>query len=308
LRVSVHATDPDLRRELLANRKAPPILDQLDELAAAGIQVHAQVVLMPGRNDGPMLERTVSDLAERYPAVQSVAVVPVGLTAHSRATKTRPLTSEEAGAAIDFIHTRQRAYRRGIGTGFVYPSDEMYLLARRPFPRPSAYDGYPMLQNGVGLVPLFRDEWRRASRRKPTAIEPPLAVCWATGALMAPFLQELAADLDSVAGLRVEVAAVQNSVFGGEVTVAGLVPGEDVIAALAGRQVDRVILPRSMFDAEARWAIDGVTPQQIADRVGIPLTIGASPRDLFVQTVTREGRGFAIVEPRPEGQTTCAAS
>jgi putative radical SAM enzyme (TIGR03279 family) len=308
LRVSVHATDPELRRDLLANPKAPPILEQLDELGTHGIEVHAQVVLMPGRNDGAVLERTIADLADRYPGVQSVAVVPVGLTAHSRARRTRPLTADEANAAIDLVQSRQRVYRRRLGTGFVYGSDEMYLLAGRPFPRPGAYDDYPQLQNGVGLVPLFREEWRRAIRRKPTAVDPPLSICWATGDLMAPYLGELAEDLSSVSGLRVEVAAVHNTLFGGKVTVAGLVPGADIVASLAGRNVNRVILPRSMFDAEARWTIDGWTPQEIADRIGTPISIGAGARDLFTQTVHRQSRGFDVIAPRLEGLTTCAAS
>ena len=94
---------------------------------------------------------------------------------------TRPLTGHEAGAAIDFIETRQREFRRTLGSGFVYASDEMYLLARRPFPKPSAYDDYPMLQNGVGLVQLFRDGWKRATRRKPAAVDPAFSVAWATG-------------------------------------------------------------------------------------------------------------------------------
>ncbi len=308
LRVSVHATDPELRRDLLANPKALPILDQLDELGAHGIQVHAQVVLMPGRNDGAALERTISDLAARYPAVQSMAVVPVGLTAYSRARRTRSLTADDARAALDLIEARQRELRRKLGIGFVYASDEMYLLARRPFPRPSAYDEYPMLQNGVGLVQLFRDGWRRASRRKPAAVVPTFSVVWATGGLIAPFLAELAQDLAGISGLAVEVVPIQNSLFGGEVTVAGLVPGADVVASLGGRDVDRVILPRSMFDAGGRWTIDGWTPREIADQLGVPLTIGSGPKDLFVQTVTRQSRAFEVIEPRSEGISACAAS
>lgn len=308
LRVSVHATDPEIRRDLLGNPKAPPILDQLDELAAHGIEVHAQIVLIPDRNDGGVLEQTIAQLAERHPAVQSVAVVPVGLTVHSPATRVRALTAADATAALAQIETRQRAFRRRLGIGFVYASDELYLLAQRPFPRASAYDGYPQLQNGVGLVSRFRDGWRRAIRRKPAAVTPPMSVCWATGSLTEGLLTELADDLASVAGLQIEVAAIQNSLFGGEVTVAGLVPGRDVVASLAGRAVDRVILPRSMFDAQARWTIDGMTPQEIADRLGVPVTIGAGPQDLFTQSVMWQSRAFDVVEPRGRGVETCAAS
>src|SRR5437588_2128019 len=131
LRVSVHATDTDLRRRLLGNPKAPPILDQLDELGAHGIRVHAQIVLMPGLNDGPALDQTISDLVARYPTVESAAVVPVGLTRHSRVKAIRPLEPADAAAAIDTVERHQRTACLALGARFVYAGDELYLLAGR---------------------------------------------------------------------------------------------------------------------------------------------------------------------------------
>ena len=151
-----------MRRQLLGNRKAPPILEQLDELGPHGIRIHAQIVLMPGLNDGPALEQTIADLAARYPTVESAAVVPVGLTRHSRVQTIRPLEAEDAAAAIDIVERHQRDSRRTRGTRFVYASDELYMLAGRTLPPPAAYEDYPQLQNGVGLVQLFREGWRRA--------------------------------------------------------------------------------------------------------------------------------------------------
>lgn len=287
LRVSVHATDLSLRRDLLANPRAPDILYQLDEMGKHGIEVHAQVVLMPGRNDGSVLEATIADLTARYPTVQSVAVVPVGFTVHSRPRATRPLGAADARGAIEIVERHQSACRKSLGCGFVYAADELYLLADRRLPGPRAYDGYPQLHNGVGLVQAFRADWRQATRRLPEAVPVPTSVAWATGALMAPILQECASKLSVVAGLRVEVIPVTNRLFGGQVTVAGLTPAADVLAALRGRCVDRVVLPRSMFDAVMLRTIDDLGVDDIARELGVDVCVAATPRDLVERTLGR---------------------
>ncbi|MBM2811158.1 MAG: hypothetical protein HW416_1917 [Chloroflexi bacterium] len=275
LRVSVHATDLQVRRDLLENPNAPPILDQIDELGAHGIRIHAQIVLMPGRNDGAILEQTIDDLIGRHPSVESAAVVPIGLTTHSHVSRSRALAPEDAAAAVTLVASR----------GFVYASDELYLLAGKALPSPRSYDDYPQLQNGVGLVQLFRAEWKRAARRIPQALGSPLTVCWVTGSLTAPLLKECAQDLGRVERLAIEVAPIQNSLFGGNVTVAGLVPANDVIASLKGGHWDRVILPRSMFDIDGQRTIDGTSPEQIAQAIGVPIAVASSPRELIDRTV-----------------------
>jgi putative radical SAM enzyme (TIGR03279 family) len=285
LRVSVHATDVALRRELLGNPAAPSILDQLDELGSHGIRVHAQIVLMPGRNDGPVLERTIADLVARHPTVESAAVVPVGLTAHSHAAHTRAVALEDAAAAIGLVAAAQRRCRRNLGAGVVYASDELYLLAGRPVPSARSYDGYLQLHNGVGLVRLFCDEWKRAARRLPPKVDPPRSVCWGTGALMAPVLRDLAANLEPVGGLTVDVVPIQNSLFGGQVTVAGLLPARDVVGALNGKRYDRMVLPRSMLDAPGQQTIDGWTVGRIAEALDMDVIIATGPRDLLERTL-----------------------
>jgi putative radical SAM enzyme (TIGR03279 family) len=285
LRVSVHATDPELRRRLLRNPRAPAILDQLDELAPHGIRIHAQIVLMPGLNDGPALERTLDDLSARYPTVESAAVVPVGLTRHSRAESIRAVTAEDAAVAIDLVERQQRRLRPRLGTRFVWPGDELYLLAGRPLPAPSAYEDYPQLQNGVGLVQLFRDGWRRAARRVPALVTKRSHVCWATGPLMRPILEELARDLATVQGLSVHVQPVENSLFGGQVSVAGLLPGEDVVRAVAAGAYDRVLLPRAMFDTEGQQTIDGWTTARLAEAVQAEVVVASTAADLIAETV-----------------------
>jgi putative radical SAM enzyme (TIGR03279 family) len=308
LRVSVHATDPDLRRDLLENTTAPPILPQLDELGRHGIRVHAQIVLMPGRNDGAALEQTISDLAERYPTVESAAVVPVGLTVHSRVTKTRPMTPGDAAAAVALVERRQREYRRALGSGFVYAGDELYLLADRRLPGPRSYDDYPQLQNGVGLVQLFNQAWRQAARRLPARVDLPMRVCWATAPLMASVLRNCAADLASIEGLRITVVAIENSLFGDQVSVAGLVSGRDVVATLRDQSCDRVVLPRTMFDTAGRQTIDGWTPQEIADALGVQVAVGGGPKDLIEATAQRVPNTVNLVYPNRGEAVPCAES
>ena len=306
LRVSVHATDPDLRRRLLGNPKAPSILDQIEELGAHGIRIHAQIVLMPGLNDGPALEQTLRELASRYPAVESAAVVPVGLTRHSRTRTIRAVQSPDAAAAIDTVEEMQRANRTRLGTRFAYAGDELYLLAGRSLPPASAYEDYPQLQNGVGLVQLFRDGWRRAVRRLPSAV-PKRTVCWVTGALMAPILDELADDLRRIEGVVVEVATVENSLFGGEVSVAGLVPGVDVVRALATRRYDRVVLSRAMFDTDGRQTIDGWTTPQMAEALGTAVVVASGPAELIGATLAPPLDVENAIQ-RDLGAALCAAS
>lgn len=297
LQVSVHATDTGLRRTLLRNTKAPPILPQLDELGAQGIRTHAQIVLMPGLNDGAALEQTIADLGARYPHVESAAVVPVGLTIHSPNTGIRPLTSADAAAAIDAVERYQRESRARHGVGFVHAADELYLLASRRLPSSKAYDDYPQFQNGVGLLQLFTQGWRRLLRRLPRQIDPPLAVCWATAPLMAPILQRCADDLAGIGGLAVTVVPIRSTMFGDRVSVAGLVSGLDVTASIQDVNCDRLVLPRSMFDTEGRRTIDGWGMQAIADALGVEVAVGASPQDLLRATTRPDGRGVDLVRP-----------
>jgi putative radical SAM enzyme (TIGR03279 family) len=263
LRLSVHATDLAVRRKLLANPRAPDILEQLDRLGAAGIEFHAQIVLVPGTNDGEVLTQTLSDLAARYPVVRSVAVVPVGMTRHSHTEGLRTLTATDAARALDECVRWQRRLRGRLGMRFVYPSDEMYLLAGRSFPPPAHYDDYPQLQNGVGLVPLFLGEWRRARRRLPNEVAP-RRVVWVCGQAMERALCLVAADMAGLCGLSVTVVAVPNAFFGTGVTVSGLLTGGDVIRAVSTYAADRVVLPRAMFDTAGERTLDGWTVDELA--------------------------------------------
>jgi putative radical SAM enzyme (TIGR03279 family) len=289
LYVSVHATDPVVRRAVLGNPAAPEIIPQLRRLGTMGIAVHAQVVISPGLNDGRVLERTIADLAALWPTVRTLAVVPVGLTCHQR-QDLRSVGAEEAAALLDLLAALAPDLRQRFGCTWLYPADELYLLAARPIPSRAFYDDPAQQENGVGLVRLLLDDWQRARRRlhrlaasPPTekrnfavsagsAAASPSLVTLACGTLIAPVLVALAADLAACAGLRVQTVPVTNHLFGETVTVSGLLAGHDLLAALQERDLgQRVYVPRAMFDATAHLTLDNLSQEDLSARLGVPV-------------------------------------
>jgi putative radical SAM enzyme (TIGR03279 family) len=284
LNVSVHATDPEVRRTLLNNRHAPAVLPQLERLARLGIQVNTQVVLCAGINDGDVLERTIQDLARLYPAVRSVSVVPVGLTRFSRVRNIRRPTSEQAAAALEQVERAQAALRPKLGVGLVYGSDELYLLAgRQELPPAAAYDGFPVLSNGVGLLRGMLDEWRRLLARHHATPRVERRVVWLTGRLAAPALERMADEWRSLTGWRPAVHVVRNAYFGDGVTVSGLLTGADLLQALRGLpdDVDDVVLPRGAFGFDGRWTLDGVSAEEVGAAHPGRVHLASTPGELL---------------------------
>ncbi|MGA9351976.1 MAG: DUF512 domain-containing protein [Anaerolineae bacterium] len=264
LYVSVHATDLALRRRILGNPAAPDVVEQLKRLGSLGIQIHAQIVLILGLNDGQYLAHTVAELAALYPTVQSIAVVPLGLTKYHRCPF-RLYEPEEAKPITVQISAWQREYRRRYGFNLVYASDEWYLLAGLEVPPAEEYDGFPQLENGVGLTRMLLDEEFRVSGLELRVGKVTL-VC---GTLIAPVLEEMAAKLAGRTGLKVQVVPVVNDFFGPAVTVSGLLTGRDVIEVLRSRDLgDVVFLPRAMFDASGELTLDDMSPAEIGERLG----------------------------------------
>lgn len=258
LYVSVHATEPDLRRRYLRTPEAPDIMAQLRRLVELGIEVHTQIVVSPGVNDGSHLDRSIADLRELYPAVRSVSVVPVGLTKYHRGGF-RVHTDAEMRATFERVTDWQTRLRERLDVNFVYLSDEWYLRLGEQIPPPEAYDGLDLTENGVGLVSNFSiaDSGLQSTIQKfksPTLV---------TGTLFAPVLRSLAADLP------VEVAPVVNHFFGETVTVAGLLTVQDVIAQLRERDLgDAVVLPPAMFDGPEGQSLDEMWPRDVEEALG----------------------------------------
>jgi len=272
LYVSVHATDPDLRHRLLGQPALRgELMPRMERLAKAGIVMHAQIVLVPDWNDGGHLERSVRDLTRLHPQVATTAVVPVGLTRHrERLPQLRTLKDEEARRLAETIESWQEEFLRSLGSRFVWASDEVYLQAGRVLPRAAAYEGFPILEDGVGLVRRFTDTFARAARRLPSRLAVPRRVTVVTGEMFAPLLRHLLADL-AVRGLEVAVAPIANEWFGRGIGVAGLLTGRDIREQLAGRDLgERVLVPAvAVRDGDGVF-LDDVTPPEISTALGVP--------------------------------------
>jgi putative radical SAM enzyme (TIGR03279 family) len=317
LNVSVHATDLAIRRTLLNNRHAPPILPQLERLAALGIQVNAQVVLCAGINDGPVLDRTIEDLARLHPGVTSVSIVPVGLTRYSRVKHIRRPSPSEANAALEQCERWQAGLRVRLGIGFVYASDELYVLAGRDdVPPRAAYDGFPVLTNGVGLLRSMLDDWRRLLDRLPARdsrlrdnARPAAAhagsatsgargagssarsaassagprVAWLTGRLAAPALEHMAVAWQGYAGWQPRVVVVDNAYFGQDVTASGLLSGADLIRALRElpADIEDVVLPAGPFGFDGRTTLDGVSAVEVGAAHPARVHLASTPQELL---------------------------
>jgi putative radical SAM enzyme (TIGR03279 family) len=281
LYVSVHATDPALRWELLGRpRASAEILPRLERLAKAGIRMHAQIVLCPDWNDGAQLARTVHELAPLHPHVATTAIVPVGLTAHrERLPSLRTLTDAEARALVTTVHDWQATFAARLGSRFVFLGDEVYLQAGVPLPEADAYEGFLIAEDGIGLVRRFEDGFARAARRlRP---RPSARVTVVSGELYAPRLARLVASLP---GRRASVAAVPNRHFGGSVSVAGLLTGGDIQRQLASLSDlgEAVLVPAvAVRDGDGVF-LDDVTPADLARDLGVPVQVVESePRALL---------------------------
>ncbi|PJF36234.1 MAG: DUF512 domain-containing protein [Candidatus Thermofonsia Clade 1 bacterium] len=289
LYVSVHATDLELRRRCLRNPQAPDIMAQLRELAEHNFEVHTQLVITPNLNDGEHMARSVRDLASLYPTVRSVSVVPVGLTKYHRyGLITNSL--DHANAVLDACEAWQREFRARFGVGFVYPTDEWYLITGRPLPPLAEYDGLALHENGLGMVRSFLDEWAQVRRREVPQLRAEQLrakqLTLVTATLFAPILQAAAAELAAESALEVRVQPIVNTRLGETITVAGLLTAEDVIAQLlplkaAGALGDLVILPRIMFDHPEGIALDDRSPLDVARALEVPVALADCMGDVL---------------------------
>jgi len=278
LYVSVHATDPEIRNRMLGRADAPPILEQMRPLLAAGVELHSQVVLCPGLNDGEVLSQTIADLVRIGAA--SIGIVPVGLSDHRQGLPAlRAVGTGEARALVRQVHRLQREYRATLGRGFVYLADEIYLLAGWRLPPAPAYDGFPQLENGIGMARLFLNEVGRL-RASPGRQPQVRTLTLITGLAGEPLVRVLA-DRLGMLGVQARVLPTENRLFGKQITVSGLLAGADVIRALAEdpERSEAVALPAQCLN-EGRF-LDDVTVEQVAEAAGRPVILAASPRDLW---------------------------
>jgi len=280
--VSIHATDPVARGRILGRPGDEPILPILDRLADHRIQIHGQIVLCPGYNDGEVLERTIDDLAARHPSVRgtyggivSVAVVPIGITQfRERLAPVDIVCPDQARSVLAWCEPRRQEYLARLGTRFVYPSDEFYLNTETPVPPRSHYEGFPQLEDGVGLVRLFLDDLEKMRRRLPKVAKDPGRFTFVTGEIAAPLVTQLAETLSRVDGIEVNVLAVHNRFFEGNINIAGLVVGGDIVSAARDFPLhETVVIPSVMLrDGEAVF-LDEMTVDGLSEKLQRPVMV-----------------------------------
>ena len=268
LYISVHATDPSLRSIMLRNKKAPDIMESLKRLAAGGIRMHTQIVLCPGINDGAHLQKTVKDLSGLFPAVSSIAVVPVGLTKYRKDLfSLRTFKRSEAHAVIDQMTSMGKQFKRQLGTRLVFASDEFYIKAGEAVPPASFYEDFPQRENGVGMVAEFL---RDVSRTRMPKQFPNIRVTAITGASFSAILKKVLERVKKVPGIRIDLVTVPNIFFGSSVTVAGLLTGRDILRALRNRRAgDILLVPANALKEDEDVFLDGMTLEQLGSSHGI---------------------------------------
>jgi putative radical SAM enzyme (TIGR03279 family) len=277
--VSVHATDPEVRRYLLGRKRPDDVLGKMRYLAEHGIELHAQIVLCPTINDGDVLKRTIDDLAGLYPSLSSVAVVPVVFTElHNYKDRMTAVTAEFAGELIKEMRPLQRAFRKQFGSTFVFLADEFYLRAGLPLPGRRHYGDYPQIEDGVGMVRRFVTEAKATVKRDLAAVTKlapgSLDGTVVTGRLFEPILARYIEQVNARFGTRLKTIAVTNNFFGEAVTVAGLLGGSDVLRARDRVKGGFVIVPEQACLKAGHIFLDDVTLEDVERQLGVPVAHG----------------------------------
>ncbi len=275
INISVHTTNPDLRAKMMNNRFAGKVLSVMQRFADAGIRMKCQLVLCPDWNDKAELERSIHDLAALGPAVESIAVVPVGLTKHREGlTPLRLFEKDEAAAVIDTVEHFGNLMLSAVGSRVVYPADEWYILADRPIPSDDFYEEMSQLENGVGLIAMLRREFADALDDCTAADATPTDTVLVTGEAAAPVLRELVQIAKTrFPSLNARVLAIRNDFFGDTITVAGLLTGCDILRQMQGVHCERIVLPDILLRREGDRLLDDITPEQIEQQLGIPVQV-----------------------------------
>ncbi len=305
INISIHTTDPALRCRMLNNRFAGDVLRYIDKLYDAGIQMNAQIVMCKGVNDSAELEKTIQTLSGYAPVLQSVSVVPVGLTKYRDGLcQLEPVDAACAAEAIDIIEKYQKEMFSTCNLHFIHASDELYLLAERELPEEDRYDGYLQLENGVGMLRLLISEFAECMQDEYLAEEIPdtdkRRISLATGLLAAPFVKSLADDFKQKFGTEINVYPIRNDFFGELITVSGLVCGCDLIKQLKDADLgDELLLPINMMRSGERYFLDDVTVDELEKALGVKVTVVPNGHDCLFRAfagLTNEILGRQIYE------------
>ncbi|MDO4178322.1 MAG: DUF512 domain-containing protein [Phascolarctobacterium sp.] len=284
LYVSVHATDPVVRCKMMNNRFAGQLMERIHRLVDAGIQIHCQIVCCPGYNDGKILEKSFYDLYELYPGVQTMAVVPVGITKNrEKLAPMRGFTKDEAASIVDMATKWQKKCRKETGTSFIHLGDEFYLLAEKAFPPNSWYDGFPQLENGIGLTRNFLNDWAECLKTmknfkpKEDAVIP---IGEGAYKVLAPLMDKF----NKKFGSNHAFICVKNEFFGGRVNVTGLLTAQDILKALPENK--HAILPAIVLNTDKLF-LDDSSYQEFKDAYKGRVSTAETARELLTQLVER---------------------
>lgn len=292
INISFQTTNPDLRCKMLNNRFAGDALKKVDKLFEAGIRMNGQIVLCKGVNDKAELERSIKDLTKYLPNLESVSVVPVGLSKYRDGLyPLEPFTKEDAMEVLETIHRWQKEIYEKWGTHFIHASDEWYILAGQELPREENYDGYLQLENGVGMLRLLEDEFLDALnhldiKALKTNEE---TISLATGKLAYPYLKKMCKVLENkVTGLKIYVYDITNYFFGENITVSGLLTGQDIIAQLNGKELgERLLLPQNVLRSGEDVFLDDIRVSELEKALQVKVDIVKSSGYDFLDTILK---------------------
>lgn len=283
LYVSVHATDPELRARILGRKKTDDLAGKLARLVQGGVRIHAQIVLMPGVNDGAQLEKTIFDLYRLHPGVESVAIVPVGISDHVPPDRRLcPVTPSFSRALLRRIHRWRRQFIESSGSAFVFPADEFQLLAGESIPECDYYEDFFQIEDGIGMVRNFLDDFAAsmARQRKPAMN---LNGTLVTGELFFPVLKRSIQEWNLQTGAELKVCAIENHFLGKRINVAGLVAGRDILMTLRGKHCgDFVIIPGEALSFGNQLFLDDLTMKDLKRELRVPVYSGGrTVKDFF---------------------------
>ena len=294
LYVSVHATEPKLRERLLVNPRAGLLMQQLSWFGERDLQIHAQVVVCPGLNDGAALERSLRDLASHgrgdWPAVLSAAVVPVGLTRFRPPDDGLvPVSPACARTVIDQVEILQQEFQQHLGTRFAWLSDEWYLIAGLPLPPRLDYEDLPQQENGVGTIRAFLEALDDATRTLPERVDQPRRCSWVVGRIVASALRPVTDRLSAIHGLEVQLLGLPSPYWGQDQVVTGLLTGEDLLKGLDGLDLgDELLLPSVMLRQGQPVFLDDVTLEQLQESLPVPVRIVHGAADIVAAALVSD--------------------
>ncbi|KPL04352.1 MAG: hypothetical protein AMJ90_01175 [candidate division Zixibacteria bacterium SM23_73_2] len=277
LYISVHTTDEELRKKILGNQRIPPILPLIKRLTQQRIELHTQIVLLPNINDGKNLEKTVFDLADFYPQVKSLAIVPVGLTRFRKnLPEVKPVNKRIALQIVEKVDFWQRILRKRSGEGFIYAADEFFLMAGLDIPPSGYYDDFHQIENGVGMVRRFLDDFKSEQKKLPKRSKRKLSLILVTGKLALKIIKEkIEKRLNKIENLKVRTVEIENNFLGRSVTISGLLSGRDIFESLRKMKFGEiVILPPDCINSDGLF-LDDLTPDYLEKKLKRKVVVGS---------------------------------